>query len=358
MFTNPIFKNVKNINYYLIFWAVLAILFIQLIYIGTDIGLTASVADGLVFTFLLALLGIPLWYPARYIPIEKNSPAKILGSHAVGAVFTTGLWILAGYISMVNILGISGEYPAFLYSTLPWRIFIGILFYSLFISFYYMIIYYVGFHERELKEAELKSLVTEAELRSLKFQINPHFIFNSLNSISALTEIDPARAKQMIIKLADFLRFILKTNELEKNKLSDELKNIRLYLDIEKVRFEEKFEYVEEISEGCNNVEIPSMILQPLFENSIKHAVYETLDKVVLKLTCNSKDGFLKIVVQNNFDQSDITKKGAGVGLKNIEERLKLIYHQDNLLDVKSEKGIFKVTLYIPLSEENINLKT
>jgi len=352
MLTNPIFKNIRNIYYYLIFWAVLAFLFIQLIYLGTDIGLTASIADGLVFTFLLALFGIPLWYPARYIPIEKNSPAKILIGHAAGALITTTLWILLGYFIMVNVFGIGDEYPAFLYSTLAWRIFIGILFYSLFISFYYMIIYYVGFHEREIKEVELKNLITEAELRSLKFQINPHFIFNSLNSMSALTEIDPARAKQMIIKLADFLRFILKTNELEKNKLSDELKNIRLYLDIEKVRFEEKFEYVEEISEGCNNIEIPSMILQPLFENTIKHAVYETLDRVVLKLTCKTTDGFLKIVVENNFDETDIIKKGAGVGLKNIEERLKLIYHQDSLLDVKREKGLFKVTLFFPLPEK------
>jgi len=351
MLTNPIFKNLKNINYYLIFWSVLAILFIQLIYLGTDIGLTASIADGLVFTFLLALLGIPLWYPARYIPIENNSPAKILLSHGTGAVISTSLWILAGYFLMVNILGVNGDYPSFLYSTLAWRLFIGILFYSLFISFYYMIIYYMGFHEREIKEAELKSLVTEAELRSLKFQINPHFIFNSLNSMSALTEIDPPRAKQMIIKLADFLRFILKTNELEKNKLSDELKNIRLYLDIEKVRFEDKFEYVEEIREGCNNIEIPSMILQPLFENSIKHAVYETLDKVVLKLSCETKEDFLKIIVENNFEETDIVKKGAGVGLKNINERLKLIYRQDNLLNVNSEKGIFKVTLFIPLMD-------
>lgn len=349
MLTNPIFKTFKNVNYYLIFWSVLAILFIQLIYLGTDIGLTASIADGLVFTFLLALLGIPLWYPARYIPIEKNTPTKILLSHGTGAVITTVIWILAGYFIMVSILGFKNDYPAFLYRTLAWRIFIGILFYSLFISFYYMIVYYVGFHEREIKEAELKSLVTEAELRSLKFQINPHFIFNSLNSMSALTEIDPPRAKQMIIKLADFLRFILKTNELEKNKLSDELKNIRLYLDIEKVRFEDKFEYVEEIRDGCLNIEIPTMILQPLFENSIKHAVYETLDKVVLKLSCRIKDDFLKIIVENNFDETDTVKKGAGVGLKNINERLKLIYRQDNLLNVNKEKGIFTVTLFIPL---------
>lgn len=349
MFDNPILKSFRNLNYYFLFWIVLAVVFILLLYVGTGIGLTASIADILIFTFLLSGIGLTLWYPARYIPIEKNKPVKIILSHFIGAIITTTLWILIGYFIMMALLGTDVEYPSFLYSTLAWRIIIGILFYSLFISFYYMIIYYTGFHEREIKEAELKSLVTEAELKSLKFQINPHFIFNSLNSMSALTEIDPPRAKQMIIKLADFLRFILKTNELEKNKLSDELKNIRLYLDIEKIRFEDKFEYVEEIKDGCGNIEIPSMILQPLFENAIKHAVYETLEKVTLKLSCESQERFLRIIVENNFDEPAAIKKGAGVGLKNIEERLKLIYMQDNLLHIKRDKGIFKVTLYIPV---------
>lgn len=351
MLTNPIFKSLTNLNYYLIFWAVLAFVFIQLLYIGTDIGLTASITDGLVFTFLLGGIGLTLWYPARYIPIEKNSPLKIILSHSIGALITTVIWLLIGYFLLVGVFNFNHVYPPFFYSTLAWRILLGLLFYSLFVSFYYMIIYYTGFHEREIKEAELKSLVTEAELKSLKFQINPHFIFNSLNSMSALTEIDPARAKQMIIKLADFLRFILRTNELEKNKLSEELKNIRLYLDIEQIRFEDKFEYIEETGESCSSIEIPTMILQPLFENAIKHAVYETLDKVTLKLSCKIQNGFMKIVVENNFDETGLPKKGAGVGLKNIEERLKLIYHQDNLLDVKKEKGIFKVTLYIPIEE-------
>ncbi|MFC2119878.1 sensor histidine kinase [Bacteroidota bacterium] len=351
MLTNPIFKSLKNLNYYLIFWAVLSFLFIQLLYIGTEIGLTASITDGLVFTFLLGGIGLTLWYPARYIPIEKNSPLKIILSHSIGALITTVIWLLIGYFLLVGVFNFKNTYTPFFYSTLAWRILIGLLFYSLFVSFYYIIIYYTGFHEREIKEAELKSLVTEAELKSLKFQINPHFIFNSLNSMSALTEIDPAKAKKMILKLADFLRFILRTNELEKNKLNEELKNIGLYLDIERIRFEDKFEYIEETGEGCSNVEIPSMILQPLFENAIKHAVYETLDKVTLKLICKIQNGFLKIVVQNNFDEAGIAKKGAGVGLKNIEERLKLIYHQNNLLEVKKEKDIFKVTLYIPIEE-------
>jgi LytS/YehU family sensor histidine kinase len=224
--------------------------------------------------------------------------------------------------------------------------------YAVVVSFYYIVAYYSESQERAVKESELKNLITQAELRSLKFQINPHFIFNSLNSMSALTEIDPKKAKEMIIKLADFLRYILATNEREKNKLSEELKNIRLYLDIEKIRFEDKFDYSEMIDDECNKAEIPNMILQPLFENVIKHAVYETLDKVLLTLKCGFDDGYLKLQLQNNFDESSKPRKGTGVGLKNINDRLNLIYRRNDLMEVKKEKGIFSVTLFIPVEDE------
>lgn len=351
MFANPILKSFKNFNIYLLCWLILAILNFLLLYFGTDIGAETSVADSLVYTILLGGLGLSLWYPAKYIPLEQNKISKVLLSHLIGAIIAALIWILIGTYIMLGVIGFSNKYEIFIYTTLPWRFLIGILFYALITSFYYMIIYYTGFNERIIKEAELKNLVTEAELKSLKFQINPHFIFNSLNSMSALTEIDPPKAKSMILKLADFLRYILATNDREKNKLSEELKNIRLYLDIEKVRFEDKFEFKEEIEADCLNVEIPNMILQPIFENVIKHAVYETLEKVVLTLRCKMQDAYLKISIENDYDDSSTPQKGTGVGLKNIYERLKLIYHMDNLMEVKKEKGKFSVTLIIPAEE-------
>lgn len=351
MFTNPILKSFKNFNLYLLCWLILGLLNFLLLYFGTDIGAETSVTDSLVYTILLGGLGLSLWYPAKYIPLEQNKISKVLLSHTVGAIISSVLWILIGTYIMLGVIGFSNTYETFIYATLPWRFLIGILFYALITSFYYMIIYYTGFNERMVKEAELKNLVTEAELKSLKFQINPHFIFNSLNSMSALTEIDPKKAKSMILKLADFLRFILATNDREKNKLSEELKNIRLYLEIEKVRFEDKFEYKEEIEAECEKVEIPNMILQPLFENVIKHAVYETLDKVVLTLKCKRQDDFLIISIENDFDETSSPQKGTGVGLKNIYERLKLIYHMDNLMEVKKEKGKFGVTIFFPVEE-------
>jgi len=349
---NPILRNFRNIIILLLYSVSFAVISFLILFFGLELALNASVVESIVSSTLLCGLTIIWHYPAKYISIEQHHLLKVFLSHAISAVISSGLWILFIYIVMVPIIGFDEKYQNYFYHTILWRFLVGFLLYAIVVSFYYLISYYSELQERSLKEAELKNLVAQAELRSLKFQINPHFIFNSLNSMSALTEIDPKKAKEMIIKLADFLRYILATNEREKNKLSEELKNIRLYLDIEKVRFEDKFDYSEEISEDCNKAEIPNMILQPLFENVIKHAVYETFDKVLLTLRCSFEEGFLKIQLVNNFDESSKPRKGAGVGLKNISDRLNLIYRRNDLMEVKKEKGIFSVTLFIPCEDQ------
>ena len=349
---NPILRNFRNIIILLLYSVSFAVISFLILFFGLGLDLNSSVAESLVSSILLCGFTIIWHYPAKYISIEQYHLLKVFFSHTVSAVISSGLWVLLIYIVMVTVLGFGMTYENYFYKTILWRFLVGFLLYAIVVSFYYLVSYYSELQERSLKESELKNLVTQAELRSLKFQINPHFIFNSLNSMSALTEIDPKKAKEMIIKLADFLRYILATNEREKNKLSEELKNIRLYLDIEKIRFEDKFDYSEEINEECNKAEIPNMILQPLFENVIKHAVYETFDKVHLTLKCSLDDGYLKIHLQNNFDESSKSRKGAGVGLKNISDRLNLIYRRNDLIEVKKEKGIFNVTLFIPIESE------
>ena len=349
---NPILKNFRNIIILLLYSVSFSVISFLILFFGLELDLNSSIAESLVSAILLCGLTITWHYPAKYISIEQHHLFKVFFSHIITAVISSALWLLFIYIVMVPVIGFDEKYQNFFYQTILWRFLVGWMLYAIVVSFYYLVSYYSELQERSLKESELKNLVTQAELRSLKFQINPHFIFNSLNSMSALTEIDPKKAKEMIIKLADFLRYILATNEREKNKLSEELKNIRLYLDIEKIRFEEKFDYSEQLEKECNNAEIPNMILQPLFENVIKHAVYETFDKVTLTLNCSFNDGFLKIHLQNNFDESSKPRKGTGVGLKNINDRLNLIYRRNDLMEVKKEKGIFSVTLFIPLEND------
>lgn len=352
MSLNPILKSPKSILLYLLFVVVIAILYINLISLEGKASFTILLVDAIAFNLLIAALGLSFWYSSVYLSIENNRITKIILTHFGGGLLISVVWLVLGYFIVISIINDTELFGDFFVKTIKSRFIIGILYYFLLTAFYYVVIYYSDFQERALRETELKNLVTEAELRSLKFQINPHFIFNSLNSMSALTEIDPKKAKQMIIKLADFLRYTLANNDRQKNTLNEGLKNIKLYLDIEKIRFDDKFIYVEELHEECGKTEIPSMILQPLFENAIKHAVYETLDSVTIKLTCTKQDDFLKITLCNNFE-GESHKKGAGVGLKNIKDRLSLIYQQDNLMEVKKESGKFIVNIFIPLKNNS-----
>lgn len=350
MSLNPILKSPKSILLYLLFVLAIAVLYINLITLEGNASFTIRLVDAIAFNLLIAALGLSFWYSSVYLSIENNQITKVILTHFGGGILISIVWLALGYFAVISIINDTDMFGNFFIKTIKSRFIIGILYYFLLTAFYYVVIYYSEFQERTVKETELKNLVTEAELRSLKFQINPHFIFNSLNSMSALTEIDPKKAKQMIIKLAEFLRYTLANNDRQQNTLNEELKNIKLYLDIEKIRFDDKFIYVEELHEECGKTEIPSMILQPLFENAIKHAVYETLDTVTIKLTCYRQDDFLKITLCNNFE-GESHKKGAGVGLKNIKDRLSLIYRQDNLMEIKKESGKFMVNIFIPLQK-------
>lgn len=348
---HPIIKSPKNFLLYLLFWLLFVVLYLNLIVLDRNVDINTAVTDIIVFNVLLMGLGISFWFSAKFLSIENHKLIRIISNHLIEGLLVISLWLLIGYFITLSLISDKDFYSNYFFETLKFRGALGIFTYFLLTAFYYIVIYYSEFQDRRIKETELKNLVTEAELRSLKFQINPHFIFNSLNSMSALTEVDPKKARQMIIKLAEFLRYTLATNDKQKVSLLEELKNIRLYLEIEKIRFEEKFEYVEEVDEYCTKMQIPSMILQPLVENAIKHAVYETLDIVTLKLQCSKQNSFLNIKIQNN-SEGESHKKGAGVGLNNIKERLRLIYQQDNLMEVKKENNLFTVSIFIPIDKE------
>lgn len=308
-----------------------------------------ALADSLVFNIIYLGIGISLWFPTKFISFENYSVFKIFLNHSISAIVTSGVWVISGYFILIQVFGVEGFAQEFLYKSLVWRFLIGLLFYSIIVSLNYVIIYYTNFQEKILKESELKALVKESELKTLKYQINPHFVFNSLNSISSLTITSPKSAQEMTIKLSNFLRYTLSKNEKQKHKLKEEINNVKLYLDIEKIRFNDKFEYIESLSDECKEIEVPSMILQPLFENAIKHGVYESVDEVKIKLICKSEDDYLKITVENEFDPEAISKKGEGIGLSNIQNRLKLIYNQDNLLTIRKSGHTFSANIYIPL---------
>ena len=214
--------------------------------------------------------------------------------------------------------------------------------------FFYAISYYNSLKEKIEREAEMKSLVRDAELSALKSQINPHFLFNSLNSISSLTISNPVKAQEMVINLSMVMRYSLQHNQRETVSLKEELENIKLYLGIEKIRFGKKLNPIFEIEESCLKAEIPNMILQPLFENAIKYGVYEATEPVRIYVSCQSEDKYFHIIIDNEYEPDSVKNKGEGIGLNNIRQRLELMYGNPNLLKITDNKTSFKVELMIP----------
>jgi two-component system, LytTR family, sensor kinase len=350
---HPFLFSGRNRLIYAVSWLLITLVWAGVVLSYYQIPFTLALTDGFLSNTLFGLLGIGLYNAVRYSNLEKKSALSVLVFHLGWLLVSIFLWLGLGYFLLQVTDHEEWKYQQYFYQSVPWRIGIGIFYYSIVILLYYLIIYYQNFKITVTREAELKSMMKEAELSMLRSQINPHFLFNSLNSISSLTITDPTKAQEMIIKLSDFLRYSMGESERQMVSLKAELDYIRLYLDIEKVRFGSKLSYEWNVAEDCLQARLPNMILQPLFENAVKHGVYESTGEVLVRTYCESRDHSLFITISNSFESDAIPKKGKGMGLKNIASRLKLIYLRDDLLQREKKDGIFEVRLQIPQNQPN-----
>ncbi len=347
---NPVSKNKNYFLSYISIWLVIISIHTLILNLFYGINGMISLSDSIIFNLTFMLIGYALWFVIRFNLKEKPSVFDMIFNHLLVAIVVIAIWLAVGYFSLASLYGDHQNYMIFLSSSLPWRAVTGLFYYLLFVMFYYLILYYDDLQEKLAMESKLQNLVTQAELEALKSQINPHFLFNSLNSISSLTITSPAKAQEMVIKLSDFLRYSLSHDRNEKTSLKEEFKNLKRYLDIEKVRFGKRLNFVYDIPENCNQTQIPNMILQPLIENAIKHGVYKSFDEVRVEIRCMEENDYIVIEISNDYDPDTRKPKGEGIGLKNIRKRLQLIYLRTDLLETLAEKMVFKARLKIPRS--------
>lgn len=345
---HPFFSNKKLLLFYLIVWILVSSIHAFILFYLYLTPVSLCIADGFVFNLLFALFGLSLWYVVAHSKYNKSPILNAIITHISSSALLLLIWISLGDFILSSFSGIDKRYDAFVSSAIPWRIISGLFFYSLLILIYYTIKYYNDLQEKAIHEARLNEIIRTTELDLLKSQINPHFLFNSLNSISSLTITNPQRAQEMIIKLSDFLRYTISQGSGNLVSLKEEIENVRRYLEIEQVRFGQKLNQQFYLSDKCLEQQIPAMILQPLYENAVKHGVYESTETVTIETTCTTEFSFLKLEITNNFDPYAKSRKGTGMGIRNIDERLKLLYHQESLLKTSRTENQFKVELLIP----------
>ena len=305
---HPFIRN-RNIIVYTVIWLVISVLFAFGLSYFNELDVKMAAIDSTVFNGIFYGLGLSYWFNVRYSSFDKSQLLNLIVSHAAALIISVGLALFISN-SILTRLGGEEEYLSFLRESLPWRGALGLMYYSIIILVYYLILYYDDVNEKNQERSQLETMLKSSELEMLKSQINPHFIFNSLNSIASLTIISPDKAREMVVKLSEFLRYSLGKENDQMNTMDDEIKNIMLYLDIEKVRFGDRLTVETDIDETCLGLQLPNLILQPVFENTIKHGIYESLEKVTIKLKAWQDQGLLKIEVSNQFDPNAVGKRG------------------------------------------------
>ncbi|WP_232058340.1 sensor histidine kinase [Nibribacter ruber] len=303
------------------------------------------VIDAVLTNVLLLGSGYVMATALRYYQLEPKQIAYLLGWSAGLASFTVWLYLMG----IDWLLDGQEEYLAFVHQSYPVRVAFAWLM-ILFIVLQNWLWYYTKEKQQaEDRKTATEKMAREAELFTLRQQLQPHFLFNSLNSISALVRTKPDLAKQMVQQLSDFLRGTLRKDGQMLIPLSDELHHLQIYLEIEKVRFGHRLQTQVECPEECKDLQLPYLLLQPIVENAIKFGLYDTLGDTLIKITAHCEDGLLVVSTENPFEASLLSpKQGTGFGLDSVRRRLYLLFGRLDLVSTQQHEGTYITTVKIP----------
>ncbi|HLJ13719.1 MAG TPA: histidine kinase [Bryobacteraceae bacterium] len=338
---HPILAQSRRFILYLLGWIPTAALLTYLLVKSSQLAWGETVAVVAPLMLLFAFVCLSPWYLCRRLPLRTTSLWKLLFHHLSAAVLSSLLWIALADGLALSLSRFFPDLPERLSPHLVIIFGIGVLLYELAVA-----LHYVALAIQASRQSEL--LARDAELKALKAQINPHFLFNSLHSISALTAVDPARAREMCIRLSDFLRNTLGLGDRASISLGEELALVKTYLDIEQVRFGSRLRVERQIEPGCEHIQIPPLLLQPLVENAIKHGVATLVDGGSIRLEARQAGEFLSVVVENEFDPEAPSNRRSGVGLPNVRSRLRTRYGSDARLETSVEDNRYRAQLVLP----------
>ncbi|WP_221887720.1 sensor histidine kinase [Chitinophaga polysaccharea] len=336
-------------------FAIWMFLYSGLLWYWYDLPIWESATDSAIHVILLGAAGIIISHNvAYYRPADGTMK---FGYVAIVSFSLSVLWVCLSRWLLVSAFPDNARYINWLNNAIPIHAFVG-----------WMLIAGIGFRSQMLYDVEeqqesrdrkeaTEKIVREAELFKLRQQLQPHFLFNSLNSINALIMLRPKEARQMVLKLSDFLRGSLKREDDQWITLAEELNYLQLYLDIEKVRFGHRLTTNITSYEETDNMLLPPMLLQPVVENAIKFGLYDTTGDITISIKTWSQDNMLYIAVQNPFDNElQQPNKGTGFGLSSIQRRLYLLFARQDLLETSAVENIFTTTIKVPQSHDKSSI--
>jgi two-component system sensor histidine kinase AlgZ len=340
---HPILATGRRLLLYLLAWTPVLIL---LVYVSHAAGAPVLDATGVFAPALMVFAFICLspWQIGRVRPLGVAAAPGLLVTFSAAGI--------AGSLALVGtavIMAYALSRPGVLAPGIVGLLFgMGVLLYLLSTGLHYAMLAAETSRGAERRAAEARTLAREAELHSLKLQLNPHFLFNSLHSISALATLDGARAREMCIRLADFLRSSLGLGDRESIPIREELALARSYLEVERVRFGERLRVDAAIDPDCENCGIPALLLQPLVENAVKHGVAGLIEGGAILLAARREGAEVAITIENEFDPEAPPRRDLGLGLAHVRKRLQVRYGSAARFQVAAEGGVYRVELRLP----------
>lgn len=348
---HPVLSHRRYLVVYLLVW----VLFGVLLAAGFEGTGERALVSQIVFVPMVAAFAVAClstWYSCRVLPLTSDARAwRALPAHALASALASGAWGIAvsGWARLVD--RVFGDVGAVSVQADrgPALFLVGMLLYWLATAVHYLLIAVEASRDAERRALELNLSAREAELKALRAQIDPHFMFNSLHSISALTSTDPVAARRMCLLLADFLRDTLRLGAHDRISLSEEFALADRFLAIEQIRFGPRLRIERRTTEDVGACLVPPLILQPLVENAVVHGVSQLIDGGTIEMTARRTPGVLTIALENPCDPDRQRSRGVGLGLDVLRQRLATQCGIADAVHVAEAVGRYRVELRLPV---------
>jgi two-component system, LytTR family, sensor histidine kinase AlgZ len=346
---HPILARLERLAAYLALWCGVGLL-VGLVLTRQGLSWPEALVQAFPPLLVYAFVCLSAFYVCRAMPLTTSGLPGVLTASVVAASVGGVMWLALNEVW----LGTLESMPALATVTPPFRAQVPFLFavsvmlFLLVLSVHYIAFAFEAFRTAERQQLELQVLTRDAELRALRAQVDPHFLYNSLNSISALTGSDPAAARRMCLLLAEFLRTTLRVSTQQRITMAEELALAERFLSIEQVRFGARLQVERTIDEDVLECQVPPLVLQPLLENAVGHGIAGMVDGGTIRLDVTRHGDRIAITVDNPRDPDALPRKRGGVGLENVRKRLALVFGGAARMDATASPTGFRVAIDLP----------
>jgi hypothetical protein len=347
---HPILADARRLLAYALAWVIVGAVVAVLLVIAGYASWAAAAAFAVPACIVYGFVGTSAYYVCRALPLSRRAVTPAVALFTAGSLFAGLFWLALCEAWAAMLRAIAPELGIAIGRELAAMLFAGgVTLYLLSILAHDVLLGIENARAAERRDAQSRLLARDAELQALRSQVNPHFLFNSLNSISALTTTDGAAARAMTIELAQFFRQTLALSDRQKIPLGEEIALCESFLSVEKIRFGARLDCDIRADDGARDALVPPMVLQPLVENAIKHGIRDRVDGGVIRIESVVRGDWLHAVVENPADGDARSAAGGGVGLENLRRRFASLYGDRARMSWAKRDGRFRVEITLPL---------